>query len=295
MKSECRCCQYWSGVVRDAMDAAVKTLKMAREVAGASDGNEAESLQAQVKSLKEDNKKHAEANRELSARANKISMPSSKKKTNPGKAGRPKGQKATINKRPDKVDCTEIVDFDRCPGCGGKNVSEKPTGEYDRIVKTLTLLVKTIKYVTVRRWCRDCKKQVSSKPPRTGYHAWLPCMATMNWITLREVGLFQAAQNGAARALRGQRRRRAQLFEYVGSVPRKIRRIRRRRAWHARVLLVCIQEQDKQGPADGPGTRRREEKDPQSRTWGPTSSTGHSRAGAATAWSHSARSRAWWK
>ena len=171
MKSECRCCQYWSGVVRDAMDAAVKTLKMAREVAGASDGNEAESLQAQVKSLKEDNKKHAEANRKLSARANGISMPSSKKKTNPGKAGRPKGQKATINKRPDKVDCTEIIDFDRCPGCGGKNVSEKPTGEYDRIVKTLTLLVKTIKYVTVRRWCRDCKKQVSARPPGTAPHA----------------------------------------------------------------------------------------------------------------------------
>ena len=50
---------------------------MAREVAGASDGNETESLQAQVKSLKEDNKKHAEANRKLSARANGISMPSS--------------------------------------------------------------------------------------------------------------------------------------------------------------------------------------------------------------------------
>ena len=174
MKSECRCCQYWSSVVRDAVDAAVKTLKMAREVAGASDGNEVESLQAQVKSLKEDNKKHAEANRELSARANKISVPSSKKKKNkasPGKAGRPKGQKATINKRPDKVDCTEIIDFDRCPGCGGENISEKPTGEYDRIVKTLTLLVKTIKYVIIRRWCRDCEKQVSSKPPRTAPHA----------------------------------------------------------------------------------------------------------------------------
>ena len=173
MKSECRCCQYWSSVVRDAVDAAVKTLKMARGVAGASDGNEVESLQAQVKSLKEDNKKHAEANRELSARANKISVPSSKKKNkaSPGKAGRPKGQKATINKRPDKVDCTEIVDFDRCPGCGGENVSEKPTGEYDRIVKTLTLLVKTIKYVIIRRWCRDCEKQVSSKPPGTAPHA----------------------------------------------------------------------------------------------------------------------------
>ena len=114
------------------MDATVKTLKMAREVAGASDGNETESLQAQVKSLKEDNKKHAEANRKLSARANGISMPSSKKKTNPGKAGRPKGQKATINKRPDKVDCTEIIDFDRCPGCGGKNVSTGTTGSSRR-------------------------------------------------------------------------------------------------------------------------------------------------------------------
>ena len=162
MEPGCGCCLYWSGVVRDAVDAAVKTLKMAREVAGTADGKEAENLRARVESLEGDNKRHIEANRKLSARANKISVPSSKKKKNkasPGKAGRPKVQKATINKRPDKVDCTEIIDFDRCPGCGGENISENPTGEYDRIVKKLDLIVKTIKYVTVRRWCRDCKKQ----------------------------------------------------------------------------------------------------------------------------------------
>ena len=171
MEPGCGCCLYWSGVVRNVVDVAGGILKMAHKIAGTADGKEAENLRARVESLEVDNKKHAEANRELSARANKISVPSSKKKTNPGKAGRPKGQKATINKRPDKVDCTEIVDFDRCPGCGGENVSEKPTGEYDRIVKTLTLLVKTIKYVTVRRWCRDCKKQVSARPPGTAPHA----------------------------------------------------------------------------------------------------------------------------
>ena len=153
------------------MDVAGGILKMARKIAGTADGKEAENLRARVESLEGDNKRHIEANRKLSARANGISMPSSKKKTNPGKAGRPKGQKATINKRPDKVDCTEIIDFDRCPGCGGENISENPTGEYDRIVKKLDLIVKTIKYVTVRRWCRDCKKQVSARPPGTAPHA----------------------------------------------------------------------------------------------------------------------------
>ena len=34
-----------------------------------------------------------------------------------------------------------------------------------------SVIVKTIKYVTVRRWCRDCKKQVSAKPPGTAPHA----------------------------------------------------------------------------------------------------------------------------
>ncbi len=87
------------------MDAAVKTLKMAREVAGASDGNEVESLQAQVKSLKEDNKKHAEANRELSARANKISVPSSKKKKNKAAQARqegPRGKRPRSTRGPTK-------------------------------------------------------------------------------------------------------------------------------------------------------------------------------------------------
>ena len=171
MEPGCGCCLYWSGVVRNVVDVAGGILKMAHKIAGTADGKEAENLRARVESLEVDNKRHIEANRKLSARANGISMPSSKKKANPGKAGRPKGQKATINKRPDKVDCTEIVDFDRCPGCGGENVSEKPTGEYDRIVKNLDLIVKTIKYVTVRRWCRDCKKQVSAKPPGTAPHA----------------------------------------------------------------------------------------------------------------------------
>ena len=171
MESGCGCCQYWSGVVRDVVNAAGGILKMARKIAGTADGKETENLRARVESLEGDNKRHVDANRKLSARANGISMPSSKKKANPGKAGRPKGQKATINKRPDKADCTEIVDFDRCPGCGGKNISENPTDKYDRIVKRLDLIVKTIKYVTVRRWCRDCKKQVSAKPPETSPHA----------------------------------------------------------------------------------------------------------------------------
>ena len=204
MDSGCRCCRYWSGVVRSIWDVAGEALETARKTAAAAaaaastaDCKGAEGdLRARVKSLEEDNKRHAETNRKLSARANGISVSSSskkkKKKTDSGKAGRPKRQKATINRRPDKVDCTETVDFDKCPGCGGENVSKNPTGEYDRIVKKLTLLVKTVRYVIVRRWCRDCKKQVSVQPPGTAPHAryGVNVGAVLNFLNMS--GLSQA-------------------------------------------------------------------------------------------------------
>ena len=79
MEPGCGCCLYWSGVVRNVVDVAGGILKMAHKIAGTADGKEAENLRARVESLEGDNKRHIEANRKLSARANGISMPSSKK------------------------------------------------------------------------------------------------------------------------------------------------------------------------------------------------------------------------
>ena len=148
------------GVVRNVVDVAGGILKMAHKIAGTADGKEAENLRARVESLEGDQEA-----RPQTAPGHGISMPSSKKKANPGKAGRPKGQKATINKRPDKVTARRL-DFDRCPGCGGENVLASTTG-----CQEAGSDCKDHKVRDVRRWCRDCKKQVSAKPPGTAPHA----------------------------------------------------------------------------------------------------------------------------
>ena len=144
---------------------------MAHKIAGTADGKEAENLRARMESLEGDNKRHIEANRKLSARANGISMPSSKKKAIPVRQAGPRGKRPRST-RPDKVDCTEIVDFDRCPGCGSQNVSEKPTAvRPDR-----------------QEAGSDCDGKVRDSQALVQ--------------GLQETGLCQAARNRAARPLR---------------------------------------------------------------------------------------------
>ena len=73
MDSGCSCCQFWMGILCDVVGA----------------GNaEKKKLQTQVESLEEENKGHVKANRKLSAQANWIHISQTKKKANPGKAGR---------------------------------------------------------------------------------------------------------------------------------------------------------------------------------------------------------------
>ena len=73
MDSGCRCCQFWMGILCDAVGA----------------GNaEKEKLQTLVTSLEEKNAGHVKANCKLSAHANGIHISQTKKKANPGKAGR---------------------------------------------------------------------------------------------------------------------------------------------------------------------------------------------------------------
>ena len=174
MKPECRCCRFWTRVLGDTIGLTGKILEAAAaEVAGRPGANckEIEDLQALVSSLTEDNKRYAKANRELNAKANRINIPTvTKKKAGPRKAGRPKGQKPTINCRPKRVDRVEEIDCKECPDCGNDNLSDV-TDRYDRIVTVMRVMLENVRYVIKRRWCRGCKKQVSGRVPGAAKHA----------------------------------------------------------------------------------------------------------------------------
>ncbi len=174
MEPGCRCCLHWAKMFGDVLGPTRKILEAACEIAGESgaDWKEAGRLQALVSSLTEDNKRYAKTNRDLNAKANGISVPAPKKKAGQGKkaAGRPKGQKPTVNCRPKRVDRVEEIDCKECPDCGG-GLSGRVTAEYDRIVTVMRVLLENVRYVIKRRWCRVCKRQVSGRVPGAAKHA----------------------------------------------------------------------------------------------------------------------------
>lgn len=101
--------------------------------------------------------------RRLNAEANGIRTVTVSDMTSSGRRGRPKGQKATINRRTENIDREETVDCKECPHCGGE--LSGITDEYDRVVKEMKIICENVKYRIKRRYCRTCKKQVSSKVP----------------------------------------------------------------------------------------------------------------------------------
>ncbi len=147
----------------------------AAEVAGrpCTGCKEIEGLQALVSSLTGDNKRYAKANGDLNAKANGINIPTvTKKKAGPRKAaGRPKGQKPTINCRPKRVDRVEEIDCRECPDCGDSGNLSDVTDRYDRVVTVMRVMLENVRYVIKRRWCRGCKKQVSGRVPGAAKHA----------------------------------------------------------------------------------------------------------------------------
>ena len=172
MEPGCRCCRHWAKMFGHMIVQTRKILETVCEIAGESDADRKEigDLQALASSLTEDNKRYAKANRELNVKANKISVPAAKKKAGPRKAGRPKGQKPTVNCRPERVDRVEEIDCKECPDCGG-GLSGAVTAEYDRMVTVMRVISENVRYVIKRRWCRGCKKQVSGRVPGAAKHA----------------------------------------------------------------------------------------------------------------------------
>ena len=127
-------------------------------------------LEGLISELQQDNKRYAEINRDLNVRAEGIRTVTVNEKVSLGKRGRPKGQKPTITMRPADIDREETVDCSVCPGCGSDRLSGV-TDQYDRVVGCMKVTWENVLYKVNRRYCGNCKKQVSAKVPDAAPHA----------------------------------------------------------------------------------------------------------------------------
>ena len=126
-------------------------------------------LQANEATLVEDNKHLAKANKDLNAQNNGIHTVPDEDRVSTGRVGRPSGQEATINKRPEHIDREEVVDIKECPK--GHALSETITDQYDRVVTVKRIVTENVKYIVYRRWCKECKKQYTARPPNVAPNA----------------------------------------------------------------------------------------------------------------------------
>ena len=108
-------------------------------------------------------------NKDLNAKVNKIKVVPAADPKPPGRRGRPKGQKPTINKSPEP-DIIEDVDCHKCPDCGNPELADSYT-EYPRTVIRRKTITKVYKYNIRRRYCAKCKKYVHAQPPNVSSHA----------------------------------------------------------------------------------------------------------------------------
>ena len=127
-------------------------------------------LEGLISELQQDNKRYAKINRDLNVRAQGIRTVTVSEKTSSGRRGRPKGQKPSITMRPADIDREETVDCSVCPGCGSDRLSGV-TDQYDRVVGCMKVTWENVLYRVNRRYCGNCKKQVSAKVPDAASHA----------------------------------------------------------------------------------------------------------------------------
>ena len=121
-------------------------------------------LEGQISELQQDNKRYAELNSDLNVRAQGIHTVTVTEKVSSGRRGRPKGQKPSITMRPVNIDRAETVDCSVCPDCGDDNLSGV-TDQYSRVVEHMKITWEVVQYDLKRRYCRNCKKQVTAKVP----------------------------------------------------------------------------------------------------------------------------------
>ena len=167
LRQDCKCCSWWLSFVNTMANVSDKCINVAIMIAEnkAHDENTIQQLRANETALVDDNKRYKKANKKLNAKNNGIrQVPAFDKESTPGRIGRPKGQKATINKRPTNIDKHVTLDFDTCPECDKKHVSDI-TEHCDRVITHVRITVENVKYDTPRRYCRICKEQVKRDVP----------------------------------------------------------------------------------------------------------------------------------
>ncbi|MGI0101981.1 MAG: IS66 family transposase [Nitrosotalea sp.] len=104
------------------------------------------------------------------------------------KPGRKKGHEGKTRKKPDHIDARVVVDIKECSRCG--STLSKPTESYTRVVEDIIpARVIVTQYTIVRRYCRNCKRQVSCNVPDalSGEHFGLRLMAFI--VSLKLLGL----------------------------------------------------------------------------------------------------------
>ena len=156
----------------------------------ATSGCTVEQLQSMVEDLKADNERYRKANKDLNAKVNRIKAVPAADPKPPKPRGRPKGQKATINKKP-KPDRTEIIDCHKCPHCGNPKLAGTFT-HYTRVVTEVHTFTENVEYDTRRRYCCKCKKYVSSKPPKVSPYARICNVLSAAEVALGMNGLSSA-------------------------------------------------------------------------------------------------------
>ena len=159
--AKCACCQKRAERLSEMLG---KMLDKSDATATAS-GKWIADLQAKITELSADVARYKKTVQKLTVEKNGIKAVTASEPKEPGRRGRPPGQKATINKRPERIDWVEVNDFDKCPECGSREISGTVTDRYDRIVKTTHIVTENVKHVVCRRYCRSCKKQVSARVP----------------------------------------------------------------------------------------------------------------------------------
>ncbi len=171
MGQDCRCCGTWMGIIGEVLAMAKRLAGIASAKAEdcSAKGHVARVLEEAKSALAEDNRRLVRANKKLNAENNKIRTVPDKDRKSTGKAGRPRGQKPTRNRRPERTDREEVVDIRRCPK--GHPLSDKISDQYDRVVQVTHVVRETVKYVINRRWCRKCGDMFHNDPPGVAPHA----------------------------------------------------------------------------------------------------------------------------
>ena len=163
LKSKCPCCGWWlenTGISQLLQEKHASSKNESGKFDGDDDNNNTTvthqsvkqvmaSMTENKKTLEDDLKKTQQANKELQARANRVKIktvaadPPKEKRP----AGRPPGQPATKNTRPQDVDRDQDHDCDVCPLCGKDDMlSPYTTSEYERVASMTRVIKEVVRF-----------------------------------------------------------------------------------------------------------------------------------------------------